>query len=236
MHDQFWSFEARSGNDWYEPEPARVIFLGAFFIKLGEMHFGLDWSGAIKKPSAEQAEFLMKEIAQAAAGKTIETLVLNPKTREFLPIAEAGWREAKSLPAKFSRCRIDSTDSLNDSAEGRHHGRIFVERSGAMSYLEAVRTSMAASHGDISLKHVSTYVRFLIHVAQAEELDEDEPLSRKEVEKRIAARWKKWRVDVGPSGSRFAAIPLTDTMIRNMATLLRGERAHSLRLGANHTK
>lgn len=236
MQDQFWSWAARQGNDWYEPEPAKAIFLGAFLIKLGEIRYGPNWSGSIAKPSEVQAAPLIKEIAQAAASGTIQTLVVNPKTWEFQPVARAGWRNPKALAARFSRCRIDASDPVNREAEGRHHGQIFVERDGAISYLETVRTSTALPLNMVTLDHLSTYVRFLIFMAQKEKIDEGRPMPLKTLQGRIAKEWKPWRVAQGPGGTLPASADLSSAMIRQMATLLRGENARALRLGAVATK
>lgn len=236
MHNQFWSWDARQGDDWYEPEPPRAIFLAAFLIKLGEMRFGPNWSGAITKPSEKEALPLKKEIAQAAASGVLSTLVVNPKTWEFQPVPSSGWRNPKALAARFSRCRIDASDPVNSEAEGRHHGRIFIERAGALSYLETVRTSAVLPSGVVSIEHLSTYIRFLIFVAQKEKIDEDAPIPLKSLQSKIAKAWKNWRASQGLGGDLAAAAPLSPAMIRQMATLLRGEKARALRLGTNATK
>ena len=236
MHDQFWKWEARQGVDWYEPEPARAIFLAAFLIKLGEIRYGPNWSGAITKPSEREALPLMKEIAQAAASGAISTLVVNPKTWEFQPVARAGWRNPKALAARFSRCRIDASDPVNSDAEGRHHGPIYIERAGAISYLESVRTSRAMPTGMVSMDHLSTYVRFLIFVAQNEKIDDDAPIPLKSLQSKIAKAWKDWRISQGSGGALAAAEPLSPAMIRQMATLLRGEKARAQRLGGGAKK
>ncbi len=236
MQDQFWGWAGRQGREWYEPEPGRAIFLAAFFIKLGEIRYGPAWSGAIAKPSENEAVPLMQEIAQAAASGQIATLVVNPKTWEFQPIARAGWRNPKALAARFSRCRIDASDPVNSDAEGKHHGPIFVERAGAIAYLEAVRTKTAPSNSMVTMDHLSTYVRFLIFVAQSERVDEDAPMALTTLQRKIAKAWKPWRTSVGPGGELPADATLSSSMIRYMATLLRGEKARALRLGGDGTK
>ena len=138
MHDAFWSLAGR--QKWYEPEPSNMMHLGAFFIDLGKIKYGPMWLGGEGLPDPITALALKEEIAQAAASGHINTVVLNPRTREWNPIARAGWRNAKALSAPFSRCRIDANDVVSDAAEGRHHGDIYVERKGAMAYLDRARS------------------------------------------------------------------------------------------------
>ena len=192
MHDHFWGLVGR--KDWYEPEPARMIFLGSFFVRLGQKLYGLSWDGLPGKPCPLTATPLQREIAQAAASASIDTFVLNPKTYEFQAIPRKGWRNPKSIAARFSRCRIDAADPANADAEGHHHGLIYVELDAAKRYLNAVSSSASHTVGNtLSTDHQSTYLRFLIHVAQSEKIDEDRLGTAKALQRKIIEMREPWR-------------------------------------------
>lgn len=235
MHDHFWSMAGR--QDWFDPEPTRAMFLAQFMVELGLLRHGTSWDGAVGKPSPETAIPLQKEIAQSAASGILRTLVLNPKTYEFQSISRAGWRNPKALAARFSRCLIDADDPVNGHAEGRHHGHIFVERESAINYLRAAQSSSSAVAKDtVTLDHLSTYVRFLIHIAQLEKIDEQNLTLKGRLEQRIIAEWKPWRLAQGSLAELPPHAILTDAMVGHMATLLRGEEARAQRGGGRVEK
>jgi hypothetical protein len=212
------------------------MFLASFFVELGKIRYGAGWAGAIGKPTMASATPLKQEIAQAAASGVIQTLVLNPKTFEFQPIARAGWRNQKALSARFSRCRIDASGPINRAAEGGHHGPIYVERGSAMAYLETIRTVSPLPTNTVTLDHLSTYVRFMVFIAQQEQIDEDNPPALKALKSKIIKEWNPWRL----SQSNVKTLPteavVTDTLAAHMATLLRGEKARAVKGGGGGTK
>lgn len=229
MQDDFWSKNGR--KDWYEPEPNSKIFLARFFVELGKIRHGTSWHGAVKKPSSASALPLMREIAQAAASGLIKTLVLNPKTFDFQPIASAGWRNPKALAARFSRCRIDAADPVSSAAEGGHHGPIYIERDSGLAYLAAVQSAAPRPTSSIKLDHLSTYLRFMIFVAQQQKIDENNPPPRKALVSTLIEEWESWR----SAQSDVMHLPpdaiVTHTLATNMATILRGEKARAEKSG-----
>ena len=229
MQDDFWSWAGR--KDWYEPEPNTKIFLGSFFVELGKIRGGPKWDGAITKPSSASALPLMKEIAQAAASGMIQTLVLNPKTFEFQPIARSGWRNPKALAARFSRCRIDAADPVSGAAEGGHHGPIYIERDGAMAYLATIRSACPSPTTSVKLDHLSTYIRYVIFVAQQEQIDESHLPELLYLKNKIVRGWKSWRLAQGESNVLPDEAVLTETMAHQMATMMRGEKARAAKGG-----
>lgn len=237
MQDDFWSWEGR--KHWYEPEPASKIFLANFFVELGKIRNGPTWDGAISKPSAATAMPLKQEIAQAAASDIIRTFVLNPKTFEFQPITRSGWRNAKALSARFSRCRIDASDPVNGAAEGNHHGPIYIERDGALAYLETIRSAVPIPTNCVTMDHLSTYVRFMIFIAQREQIDESNPPELKRLRTAIIRGWEPWRLlqaDVADVSDLPANAEVTETLAHHMATLLRGEEARAAKGGGRRAK
>lgn len=234
MQDDFWKWEGR--KDWYEPEPNSKIFLASFFVELGKIRHGAEWPGVIQKPSSESALPLKQEIAQAAASGLIQTLVLNPKTFEFQPIARAGWRNPKALAARFSRCRIDAADPVSGAAEGGHHGAIYIERDGAMAYLASIQSASLPPINTIKLDHLSTYVRFMIFVAQREQIDESRPPELKALKTKIIEGWKPWRLAQSNTKVLAAEAVVTETLAAHMATLMRGEKARAIKGGGGGVK
>lgn len=234
MQDDFWSWDGR--KDWYEPEPDSKVFLASFFVELGKIRHGPQWPGVIRKPSPASALPLKKEIAQAAASGMIQTLVLNPKTFEFQPIARAGWRNPKALAARFSRCRIDAADPVSSAAEGGHHGPIYVERDSAMAYLATIQSASSPPTNTVKLDHLSTYVRFMICVAQQEQIDERHPPGLKALKTKIINEWKSWRLAQSNAKVLPAEAVVTETMAHHMATLMRGEKARAIRGGGGGAK
>ena len=237
MQDDFWSWEGR--KHWYEPEPASKIFLANFFVELGKIRNGPTWDGAIGKPSAATAMLLKQEIAQAAASDVFRTFVLNPKTFEFQPISRSGWRNPKALSARFSRCRIDASDPVNGAAEGNHHGSIYIERDGALAYLETIRSAVLMPTGGVTLDCLSTYVRFMIFIAKQEQIDESNPPPLKRLRTAIMEGWKPWRrmqTDVADVADLPANAEVTETLAHHMATLLRGEGARAAKGGGRRPK
>ena len=234
MQDDFWSWGGR--KDWYEPEPDSKIFLASFFVELGKIRHGPKWRGVIQKPSPVSALPLKKEIAQAAASGKIQTLVLNPKTFEFQPVSRAGWRNPKALAARFSRCRIDAADPVSSAAEGGHHGPIYVERDSAMAYLAAVQSASVSPTNTVKLDHLSTYVRFMIFVAQQEQIDERHPPELKALKTKIINEWKSWRLAQSNTKTLPAEAVVTETLAAHMATLMRGEKARAIKGGGGGIK
>lgn len=234
MQDDFWSWDGR--KDWYEPEPNSKIFLASFFVELGKIRHGPKWPGTIQKPSSTSALPLKQEIAQAAASGMIQTLVLNPKTFEFQPIARSGWRNPKALAARFSRCRIDAADPVCSAAEGGHHGPIYVERDRAMAYLAKIQSDSPPPTNTVKLDHLSTYVRFMIFVAQQEQIDESQPPELKALKTKIINEWKSWRLAQSNTKVLPAEAVVTETLAAHMATLMRGEKARAIKGGGGSIK
>ncbi|MCA0890302.1 hypothetical protein [Qipengyuania flava] len=234
MHDDFWSCCGR--KDWYEPEPNSKVFLANFFIDVGKIRHGPKWPGAVQKPSSASALPLKREIAQAAASGLIQTFVLNPKTFEFQPIARSGWRNPKALAARFSRCRIDAADPVSSAAEGGHHGPIYVERDSAMAYLAAIQSASLSPTDTVKLDHLSTYIRFMIFVAQQEQIDERHPPELKALKTKIINEWKPWRLAQSNTKTLPAEAVVTETLAAHMATLMRGEKARAIKGGGGGIK
>ena len=223
MHDEFWSKEGR--KRWHEPEPGSKIFLARLFVEFGQIRYGTKWAGTTGKPSAKTADPLKTEIAQAAASGQIQTFVLNPQTFEFQLIERRGWRNPKALAARFSRCRIDASDPVSNAAEGHHHGEIFVDLDSAKTFLDAKRTNRFRPGNLVSLNHVSTYVRYMIFIAQKARIDERNPPNLKVLQGQILDEWDAWRLGETDNKSLPNEAEISDTMAHNMATLLRGELA-----------
>lgn len=229
MQDDFWSGEGRRA--WYEPEPESKMFLGNLFVELGKIRYGRSWPGIYGKPSAESAEPLKQQIAQAAASGKILTSVLNPKTFEYLPIGRAAWRNPKALSARFSRCRIDANDHINPLAEGPHHGTIYVERESANSFLDAVQTASPPPGNTVTLDHLSTYLRYMIFIAQRQKLDLDNPPMAKILRDDLSSGWASWRLEQCENSTLPPHAVISPRMLDQMVTIMRGEIARAAKGG-----
>lgn len=223
MHDHFWSLAGR--QDWYEPEPQRFTFLAKFLVDYGRLRFGGAWDGNAGRPSEATARPLREEIAQKAAGGELKTFVLNPNTYEFQSIPAAHWRNEAAFRAIFSRCQIDPTDPSRVSSDGSQHGRVFVANDSARTVLSAVGLSQSPSSSSVvTTDYLSTYIRFLIHLAQSKQIVGAERTA-KSVRALIEDEWEEWkRHDPGLAGGG-AVGELSERLKSGMAVLLRGEEA-----------
>ena len=223
MHDYFWSLAGREG--WYEPEPQRYTSLAKFFIDFGRLRYGSDWDGNHGKPSEVTAKPLREELAQLAAAGKLKTCVLNPNTYEFQAIGAAHWRNEAALRAIFSRCQLDPMDPSKVSSDGSQHGQVFVTNDSGHAVLSAVGLSSTSSSSTVvTTDYLSTYIRFLIHLAQTEKTDFSRETAQK-VKAKIEDEWKIWKQQFP---TLAASGPLGDLSVRltdGMAVLLRGEQA-----------
>ncbi|WP_394269559.1 hypothetical protein [Qipengyuania sp.] len=228
MHDYFWSLEGR--RDWYEQDPQRFTTLAKFFLDYGRLRYGAAWDGNFGKPSEKTAKPLREDIAQRAAGGQLKTVVLNPKTFKFVEVGPEHWRNEAAFRAIFSRCQLDPSDPAKVSSDGSHHGKVFVTNESAKAVLSTVGLSSSSdSSSIISTDYFSTYLRFLIHLAQTKQSDLD-GAPAKSVRGIIADEWEVWKQNEpalqggGPLGE------LSDRLITGMAVLLRGESARIARI------
>jgi hypothetical protein len=221
MQDDFWSLSGR--KDWWDPEPTNKMFLGNFFIELGKIQFGKGWTGIKGKPCPKTSEHLKKVISQAAASGEIQTFVLNPKTLEYQPIGRPMWRNNRALAARFSRCMIDIAQPHKLAPSGEGHGFMYVDRVHADSYLKKMQTAPPMTRSTVKLDYLSTYVRYMISVAQSQKLDELNMPTKQALAYDLFNGWDKWRM----AASGIKVLPkeavLTRTMAENMASILRGE-------------
>lgn len=228
MHDHFWSLAGR--QDWWNPEPKQMVFLGEFFLQLGELRHGDTWEGRAGMPSRETAEPLQKEIAQLAAGGAIRTFVLNPKTFEFHPIARAAWRNVEAIRSRFSRCQIDACDGVRSIASGRHHGYIFVDKGDVESVFAGINPSaIVGTDGRlVSETCFSDYLRFMVHFAITKQWNlENLPLA-KQTEDVVEKAWRQWCESDERAQERHAG-RLSANRRRALNVLLRGEPEREVR-------
>lgn len=222
MHDHFWSMAGR--QSWYEPEPKRFTTLAKFFIDCGRLRYGTSWEGMRGKPSETTARPLREEIAQRAASRELRTYTLDPNTFQFEPIGEAHWRNDAAFRAIFTRCQIDPSDPAKVASDGSDHGRVFVSNDSANAVLTAM--GLASTHTSSSVvttDYLSTYIRFLIHLAQSEKIDPS--LSAKAVQAKIEDRWDHWRQSDPSLSALGHHADLSERMKTGMRVLLRGEKA-----------
>lgn len=229
MQDDFWSGEGRRA--WYEPEPESKMFLGNLLVELGKIRHGRSWQGIYEKPSAESAEPLRQQIAQAAASGKILTFVLDPKTFEYQSLRRAAWRDSKALSARFSRCRIDADNHISPLAEGPRHGTIYVDRESANSFLDAVQTGSPSPGNTVTLDHLSTYLRYMIFIAQRQKLDLDNPPMAKILRDDLSSGWGSWRVDQCDNATLPPHAVISPRMLDQMVTIMRGEVARAAKGG-----
>lgn len=228
MHDYFWSMDGR--QDWYEPEPQRYTTLAKFFIDYGRLRHGATWDGNLGKPSEATAKALREEIAQWAAGGQLKTVVLNPNTFKFVEVGVEHWRNEAAFRAIFSRCQIDPSDPARVSSDGSQHGRVFVCNESANAVLSAVGLSSSSNASSIiSTDYFSTYVRFLIHLAQTKQA-EIEGASAKSVRAVVQDEWELWKQNEPTLQGSGQLGELSDRLIAGMAVLLRGEDARIARI------
>lgn len=227
MHDYFWSLAGR--QDWYEPEPQRFTSLAKFFIDYGRLRHGAAWDGNSGRPSEVTARPLREEIAQRAAGGELETCVLNPNIYEFQSIRPAHWRNEAAFRAIFSRCQIDPADPSRVSSDGSQHGRVFVTNESAKAVLSAVGLSSSPSSSNVvTTDYLSTYIRFLIHLAQTHQTDLDGETA-KSVKAKIEDEWKIWKQHDPALAANGPLGELSDRLMSGMTVLLRGETARIAR-------
>jgi len=234
MHDHFWSLAGR--QDWYEPEPQRFTFLAKFFVDYGRLRYGGAWDGNAGKPSEGTAKLLREEIAQQAASGELKTFVLNPNTYEFQTISPAHWRNDAAFRAIFSRCQIDPANPAKISSDGSQHGRVFVSHESAKSVLSVAGLSSSSSSSNIvTTDYLSTYIKFLIHLAQTKQI-EGNGRTAKIVRAYIEDEWETWKQrDPGLAGGGPLG-ELSERLIAGMAVLLRGEKARIERIAGAQKK
>lgn len=226
MHDHFWSMVGR--QSWYEPEPKQFTTLAKFFVDCGRLHYGTTWDGLTGKPSETTAKPLREQIAQRAASGELETYTLDPSTFEFEPIREAHWRNDAAFRAIFARCQIDPSDPARVASDGSQHGRVFVSNDSAGRVLSAMgAASLHTSSDVVTTDYLSTYIRFIIHLAQSEKLKST--LSAKAVKAKIEDRWDEWRKSDQSLSKLGHHADLSDRMKSGMGVLLRGEMARIAR-------
>jgi hypothetical protein len=222
MHDHFWSLAGRTS--WYEPEPKRFTTLAKFFVDYGQLRYGTAWDGLKGKPSEATAKPLREEIAQRAASGDLKTYTLDPNTFEFELIGASHWRNDAAFRAIFARCQIDPSDPAKVASDGSDHGRVFVSNGTASAVLTAMGLSSSSSHSSVvTTDYLSTYIRFLIRLAQSERLDPS--LSAKAVQAKIEDHWENWRKSDPSLVSLGHHADLSDRMKTGMRVLLRGETA-----------
>lgn len=222
MHDHFWSLAGR--ESWYEPEPKRFTTLAKFFVDCGRLRYGTSWEGLSGKPSEATAKPLREEIAQRAASGELATYTLDPNTFQFEPIGMAHWRNDAAFRAIFARCQIDPSDPAKVASDGSDHGRVFVSNDTANAVLSAMGLASSNTHSNVvTTDYLSTYIRFLIHLAQSEKIDSS--LAAKEVQAKIEDSWEEWRKSDPSLDAMGPLADLSGRQLTGMRVLLRGEVA-----------
>lgn len=220
MHDHFWSMAGR--KDWYEPEPNKFTTLSKFFVDCGRVLYGASWDGLVGKPSELTAKPLREKIAQLAASGELKTYVLDPCNYEFEYISQSHWRNASALGAIFARCQIDRSDPAKVAAGGSLHGCVFVCNDRASEVLSSMGLASSSSQSNIiTTDYLSTYIRFLIHLAQSEKIDPK--LSAKAVQAKIEDSWELWRKSDPSLANLGSYADLSERQLNSMRVLLRGE-------------